>query len=36
MTRATQRHLGLEEGTQVWIAPTEGAASQPVAIHAVS
>jgi sulfate transport system ATP-binding protein len=26
VTRATQRHLGLEEGMAVWLAPTHGAA----------
>ena len=34
VTRATQRHLGLEEGLPVWVARTEGAAAKP-AIHAV-
>jgi sulfate transport system ATP-binding protein len=29
VTRATQRHLGLEEGSQVWIAHTNGARSVP-------
>ena len=35
MTRATQRHLGLEEGVDVWLTTTNGAHTQPV-IHAVS
>ena len=26
VTRATQRHLGLDEAVEVWIAPTRGAA----------
>ena len=30
VTRATQRHLGLEEGWRVWIAPTNGAAAAPI------
>lgn len=30
VTRATQRHLGLEEGTKVWLAPTHGAPAVPV------
>ena len=32
---AFQRHLGLEEGVPVWIAPTNGAAAKPD-IRAVS
>ncbi len=28
VTRATQRHLNLEEGLRVWIAHTNGARSQ--------
>lgn len=35
VTRATQRHLGLEEGLPVWLSPTEEAARQPH-IHAVT
>ncbi len=35
VTRATQRHLGLEEGVDVWLATTNGAHTQAV-IHAVS
>ena len=35
VTRATQRHLGLEEGVQVWITTTNGAAVKP-AIEIVS
>ena len=27
VTRATQRHLGLEEGVRVWVAPVRGARS---------
>ena len=34
VTRATQRQLGLQEGLQVWVAPTQGVAAEP-AIHAV-
>ena len=30
VTRATQRHLGLEEGSQVWLARTQGAPAVPV------
>jgi len=30
VTRATQRHLGLEADVRVWIAPTEGAVARPV------
>ncbi|MCW2781932.1 MAG: sulfate transporter ATP-binding protein [Marmoricola sp.] len=30
VTRATQRHLGLEVGSQVWVAPTHGAPAVPV------
>jgi len=29
VTRATQRHLGLEEGTDVWLTPTQGARTVP-------
>ena len=29
VTRANQRHLGLEEGLPVWIAATNGAALEP-------
>ena len=29
VTRATQRHLHLEEGQQVWVAHTEGARAVP-------
>jgi sulfate transport system ATP-binding protein len=35
VTRATQRHLGLEEGTAVWMSPTE-AAARVSPVHAVS
>ena len=32
VTRATQRHLHLEEGQQVWIAHTDGVRAQPEAV----
>ena len=35
VTRATQRHLGLEDGTAVWMSPTE-AAARVSPVHAVS
>jgi hypothetical protein len=28
VTRATQRHLDLEEGLRIWISPTNGARIQ--------
>ena len=28
VTRATQRHLNLEEGLRIWISPTNGARTQ--------
>jgi sulfate transport system ATP-binding protein len=35
VTRATQRHLRLEEGLRVWVSPTNGARSESP-VHAVS
>jgi hypothetical protein len=35
LTRGTQRHLGLEEGMQVWISITNGVTLEP-AVSAVS
>jgi sulfate transport system ATP-binding protein len=38
ITRATQRHLALEEGLQVWLAPTHGVAvpTLPTAVEATA